>query len=210
MLRFTWCRKRYLTTMNAASVASGTSGEKERQTGNEKRAYLLEPFPRLDPIPLLLETLLPTEGAPPPPPLPLPPLLSIVSTTRSMSSVARSRQAARRGSMPDTWLLRKHTAPRGDGPTRAPGGGRCCGFVMFAASRQRHRDSVKHVSGDINLRIVVECRLFFLLAPAQGRPLDDAWRRGWGVCRSLVPFAASRRNRQDPGACPPCPACRGR
>lgn len=68
--------------------------------------YVLEPFPRLDAMPLLLETLLPTDGVPPTrPPQSLSPLLSIVSTTRSMSSVARLRHAARRGSISGICLI---------------------------------------------------------------------------------------------------------
>ena len=69
-----------------------------------KLSYLRVPFPMPldDPTPLRLETLLPTERAAPlPPPLWFP-LRSIVLTTRSMSSVVRSRQLARSGSISDT------------------------------------------------------------------------------------------------------------
>lgn len=70
-----------------------------------KTCYLRAVLPasRDDPTPLRLETLLPTERAAPlPPPLP-PPLRTIVLTTLSMSSVTRSRELARRGSISDTF-----------------------------------------------------------------------------------------------------------
>lgn len=60
--------------------------------------YLCVPLPPPLETPLLLETLLPTDGTPPLPPPALSPLRSIVSITRSISSTARSRLTTRRGS----------------------------------------------------------------------------------------------------------------